>query len=105
MRALSIFITLALAVPWSLAHMANQSHLPDSLGIRAVLAPLAYFLACGFFFFLLWTPVLAICICLGSVRRDKSDRNKALVTLFLSLIPFVICLALFLSTPAMARYR
>jgi hypothetical protein len=71
MRALSVYIALAVAIPWTMLHMGYQSHLPDSIGIGAALQLLAYPLTCAFFFFLVWPVALA-----GGHRR-RLDSAKA----------------------------
>jgi hypothetical protein len=86
--------------------MGHQAHLPDSVGIGAFLRPVGYLLTCAFFFFLLWFPLLAASVGLNTANNTAGARRPIPIpTLALSFIPFCFCLWLFLTTPAMARYR
>ncbi len=107
MLKITIAIGLLIALVWSAIHMQHQSHLPDSLGIGSLLRPFAYLLSCVFFFFLIWPPLLGMGIIWRVLQRpvDQVDIKRALLVFFLSLAPFFICLWLFLTVSAMARYR
>jgi hypothetical protein len=105
-RRIPTIAAIVIAIPWGLIHMGHQAQLPDSIGIGAALRPLGYFLTCAFFFFLLWFPFLAASVGLSAARQATTARPPyPISTLALSFIPFCFCLWLFLTTPAMARYR
>jgi hypothetical protein len=100
-RLLSFLISIAIALFCTLIHMAHQAHFPDSIGIGAFLRPFAYLLAFAYFLFLVWFPVLAL---LCGARAQRPPRPRPLWTLALLFLPFVVCLWLAITAPAMSGY-
>jgi hypothetical protein len=106
MRLVSFIIASAIAVPWTLLHMAHQSHRGDSIGIGAFLQPFAYSVAFAFFLFLLWFPVLALICSAGSVNRAQLRARASTVrpTLMVLFLLFLVCLWLLITAPVMTAY-
>ena len=104
--AYSAIVASVVAAIWAAIHISSLPQ-SDSLGIGTVLKPLAYLVLCCFFFFLVWPPLLGIVLGIRTLSQAKPSvaRVGNWTVFILSLLPFLLCLRVFLTSEIMARYH
>jgi hypothetical protein len=88
-------VAAILGLIWTGMHMSHVPH-SDSLGITQVLMPLMFAMVWILFFGLLWTPCLLVAILTRGEATPERDIGRAWNIFAASLLPFAVCLCLFI---------